>query len=147
MILEKIKKLSILSIVSFFVMSVDFMIMPINNNVEKNMRWFDIFTGLIFWIFLIIGIVLQVTISRMYKKNTIEASNNKLNCGVISFFKNKIAIIFDSSFIIGFISFVIMMFVDSTSYICYVLLSVITFSFCMHCILNGRIYNSTFFEK
>lgn len=145
---NKNKLLLLVSAVCFFMMSIDFLIMPIGNNVEKDMRWFEILTGILFWLPLIAGVVLQVILSLNYKKNiNKDMADNKL-FGAISFFRNKIAAVFDVISIISLITFIAMLiFTSATSYFCYILISLFAFSFCMHCILNGKIFNSLFTEK
>ncbi len=142
---NKSKILLLLSVICFLLMSVDFLIMPIGNNIEKNMRWFEILTGILFWLPLIAGVVLQIIISFDYRKNiNKDVTDNKL-FGAISFFKNKIAVIFDVLSVISLVVLIVMLiFTSATSYFCYILISLFAFSFCMHCILNGKIYNSLF---
>ncbi len=142
---NKSKILLLLSVICFLLMSVDFLIMPIGNNIEKNMRWFEILTGILFWLPLIAGVVLQIIISFDYRKNiNKDVIDNKL-FGAISFFKNKIAVIFDVLSVISLVVLIVMLiFTSATSYFCYILISLFAFSFCMHCILNGKIYNSLF---
>ncbi len=143
---QKKRIILLLSVVCFFLMSVDFLIMPIGNNIEKDMKWFEILTGVLFWLPLTSGCVLQGILYLYYKKN----SNNKNSAnykflGAISFFRNKLAAIFDLISIISLVVFIIMLiFTDATGYFCYVLISLFSFSFSMHCILNGKIYNSLF---
>lgn len=148
MIINKSKIFLLASVVCFFLMSVDFLIMPIGNNVEKNMRWFEVLTGILFWLPLIIGVVLQVILSLNYKKNINKNMTDNKQFGAISFFKNKIAAVFDVISVISFIAFITMLiFTSATSYFCYILISLFAFSFCMHCILNGKIFNSLFAEN
>lgn len=137
---KKCKTLLLSSIICFLLMSASFLIMPIGNKLESNVRLFDVFTGCLFWLPLIAGIVLQIIMSVINKDNT-----DKKRCGAISFFKNKIAAIFDILTIISLIVFVAMIiFTSATSYFCYVLIAIFAFSFSMHCILNGKIYNNLF---
>lgn len=145
---NKSKVFLLASVICFFLMSVDFLIMPISNNIEKDMRWFEILTGILFWLPLIAGIVLQVILSLNYKKNiNKDMADNKL-FGAISFFKNKIAAVFDVISVISLITFIAMLiFTSATSYFCYILISLFVFSFCMHCILNGKIFNSLLVKK
>lgn len=147
MTVNKSKVFLFASVVCFFLMSADFLIMPIGNNIEKNMGWFEILTGILFWLPLIAGVVLQVILSLNYKKNfNKNIVDNKL-FGAISFFKNKIAAVFDVISVISLITFIAMLtFTSATSYFCYILISLFAFSFCMHCVLNGKIFNSLFAE-
>ena len=145
---NKSKLLLLVSVACFLLMSVDFLIMPIANNIEKDMRWFEILTGILFWLPLIIGVILQVVLSLNYKKNISKDMTDNKRFGAISFFKNKIAAVFDVISIISLITFIAMLiFTNATSYFCYILISLFVFSFCMHCILNGKIFNSLFTEN
>lgn len=145
---KKCKTLFLSSIVCFLLMSSSFLIMPIGNNLESNVRLFDVFAGCLFWFSLIAGIVLQVIIAVKYRTDANKDSTVKKCCGVISFFENKNAAIFDILTIISLIVFVAMIiFTSATSYFCYVLIAIFAFSFSMHCILNGKIYNNLFFKN
>lgn len=143
-----VKKLSIFlitSVISYFIMSIDFLIMPIGNSViDKNMRWLNILTSVIFWTGLLCGTVLYVIFSKKCKK---WYENNKGNkdiykekrLGLISFFSNRLAIAADICLIISILLFVVLMiFTDRTSYFCYIAIMLLVFSFTMHCILNGK---------
>lgn len=142
---KKLSALLIASIVCYCVMSLNFLIMPVGNSVtDKSMRWLDILTGLIFWLGLIFGSVLYVIFSRECKK---WYKNNKGNkdiykekkIGLISFFSNRMALVADICLIISILLFaVLMIFTDRTSYICFISIMLLVFSFTMHCILNGK---------
>ncbi len=146
---QKKRIILLISVICFLLMACDFLIMPIGNNIEKNMSLFKVLTGTLFWLPLISGCVLQIILYSFYKK---KSNNRKLtDCkffGAISFFKNKLAAIFDLIFVISLVLFIIMLiFTDATGYFCYVLISLFSFSFCMHCILNGKMYNSSFYKN
>lgn len=135
----------LLSSFGFFVMSVDFMLMPIgSNDITHDYRWLDIITGLLFWIGLIVGTVLFAIYISKCKKLYNENRGNKnvyqeKHIGLITFFSNKAAMIADVALFISIILFgVLMIFTDRTSYICYISISILAFSFIMHCILNSK---------
>lgn len=144
-IVKKLSTLLITSIVSYSIMSLDFLIMPIGNSVtDKSMRWLDILTGLIFWLGLISGTVLYVIFSKECKKWYENNKGNKdiykeKNIGLISFFSNRAALVSDICLIVSVLLFVILMiFTDRTSYICYISIMLLVFFFTMHCVLNGK---------
>lgn len=144
-IVKKLNTLLITSIVSYSIMSLDFLIMPVGNSVtDKSMRWLDILTGLIFWLGLISGTILYVFFSKECKK---WYENNKGNkdiykekkIGLISFFSNRAALVADICLIISILLFaMLMIFTDRTSYICFISIMLLVFFFSMHCILNGK---------
>lgn len=143
---KSISLLLILSICSFFIMSADFLIMPIGNSfADQNMKWFDILTGTIFWGFLISGIVLFVLFSKKCRKYMINSDGNnykKKAIGILSFFSNRYAIVSDICLIFSIVFFVtLMIFTNRTSYICYISIMLFAFFISMHCILNGKYFN------
>ena len=140
------------SLCAFFVMSIDFMFMPIGiNDFSKNYKAVSIVTGIIFWLGLIAGITLFILYAlkckaqfnqiQKYNDNFGTADNKRI--GLISFFSNRVALVSDVVFILSAILFaVLMIFTKRTAYICYIVLSLLVFSFITHCIFNGKIYNS-----
>lgn len=143
--IKQANTLLLLSTISFFIMSVDFMFMPIgSNDITHDYRWLDIITGLLFWIGLIVGTVLFVIYISKCKKLYNENHGNKnvyqeKHIGLITFFSNKEAMIADVALLVSVVLFAILMiFTDRTSYICYISISILVFSFIMHCILNSK---------
>ena len=142
---KKIKALLIMSVFSFFIMSADFLIMPIGNTVtEVSMKWFNILTGTLFWGALICGIVLYILYSNECKKQykNIKGKRdfyNKKRFGLISFFSNRYAVISDVGLFISILLFAILMiFSDRTSYLCYVAIMLSALFLALHCIFNGK---------
>ena len=136
----------ILSIVCFFVLSVSFLFMPFENTrAEEGFSIISHLSGLAFWISLLLAVVFQIWLAVCRRKSHRKNRTRSLNCvskaGVFSFFKNKTAKVFDYLMIASFTAFIAAMLITrGTGYICYVLVSVFVFSFCMHCIFNGKIY-------
>ena len=145
------KKLDVLwlwiSIVSFFLMSATFLLMPLDNMISslKDSK-IVLIAGIGFWSFLIIGIVSQVILAARrrswYKTQRLsERRSNVRRIGLIVFGFNKLASAADILMIVSLIGMVVsMMFTKATGYICYVFLAMLSFAFCMHCILNGKIF-------
>lgn len=130
-----------MSIVCYLFMSVSFLLMPADIFSDKvyaeNIVWFS---GSCFWVFLLIGVILQIVLAVRYKKS---AKNQKSECrvGIISFLKNPFGIAADIILVISIIGFVVSMIVtNSRGYICYIFISLLVFSFSTHCVLNGKVY-------
>ena len=152
--IRKIRCLLIFTIISFFIMSTDFLLMPISNLITThNTRWIDILSGIVFWISLISAIVLclfYIQSCQLWRKQNItdENGHNKRQIGLITFFSNPFSIVADAVMCISFFVFIMLMiFTDRTGFICYVDIAFLTFSFCMHCILNGKYFNALFINK
>lgn len=119
-------------------MSVSFLLMPI-----EAMKFTP---GLLFWLGLIIGIMLQIVLEvrrrAFFKSYKVKREKmQKPRNGLLSFNSNQIAAIVDKIMIISFAS-MILAFIITKGYgfVCYLLIATTVFSFCLHCILNGRIY-------
>lgn len=131
----------------FFLMSASFLIMPLdayNENIKTSTL--NMVSGLCFWVFLIIGCILQGVLAHYRKKwcsryRMSKEVEKKSGRGVVSFFKNSSAIVADITFLLGIVCVAIaMVLTESKGYICYVFIAVTVFSFCMHCIFNGKNY-------
>lgn len=135
----------IVSVGSFALMSTSFLLMPLDKTVEQYDAM-DIIPGVMFWLFLILGITGQILLS-IRRKRFLETDRRKRfqakkgRVGLLSVLKNIPAIVADVGFIISLVAFVIATKVtNGMGYICYILLAVCVFTFCSHCIFNGKIY-------
>ena len=133
----------VVSIVSFALMSISFVLMPLDKTIELY-DLMDIIPGIMFWVFLLFGVVGQVLLT-IRRKQFLEINKQKRfrikkeRIGLISVFKNIPAIIADVGFVISLVVFVIATEIaNGIGYICYILLAVCVFLFCLHCILNGK---------
>lgn len=147
---SKQKKFLIISIISFLLMSITFLIMPFGEtDMNSGTSPLTIISGIIFWLCLIAAVVAQAILSNEFKKMTKDAKNvSERKIGIISFCQNKEGMAADICFLLSLITFIVLMLVtDGTMYFCYILMSMIVFSFCMHCIFNGKIYNTLFAKK
>lgn len=133
-----------LSIISFFIMSATFLVMPlIKIDIDSSENIYNILIGIVFWITLILGII-----NLFLSRKNIQIKDMKKGIGLIRFFQNKIAVIFDVLLIISIIGLIILtLATDGTLYICYIFFSLVIFSFIMHCILNGKIFNYLVMNK
>ncbi len=126
------------SIAGFFLLSVSFMLMPIDQ--------LGFLPGILFWSGLIIGTALQIILevrrrSLFSKYNIKRKTMQKPRNGLLSFACNRIATIADIALLVSLVASVpAFLLTHARGYVCYVCLALLVFSFSMHCILNGRIY-------
>lgn len=135
------KRLLFIAIISFFLLSVSILLMPIASDKaqsgEIGMRYI---LGGGFWIFILIGYI--TTISLHIKANKITDTKVNYKTGVFVFFTNRLATIADTSFVLSTILLLIARFtIDSSNYVICILLSLLILSFHMHIIFNSKIYN------
>lgn len=126
------------SVGSFAMMSVSFLLMP--------MEGMKILPGLLFWIGLLLGVTLQIVLETrrraFFKSYGVKRQKmQKPRNGLLSFASNKEAKITDGVLLASIIAMVLAFIVTKGyGYVCYVFIATTLFSFCMHCVLNGRIY-------
>lgn len=106
--------------------------------------FFAVLTGVLFWGCLIIGIVFLIIVNSHRKSNQRIKSNVRYQSrrvGVISFFSNRIATVFDITMVIFFVLFMISMFVPVISQsVTLVLFAFLLCSVYMHSMFNGVNY-------
>lgn len=134
-----------ISIASFLLLSLTFVIMPLDNLVD--IPGFEILLGTMLWLFLLLGILTQVFLA-IKRKNWIARNKaqistfNKKRIGIFSFAQNPPAIITDVICVLSIIALGVGMYLTNCKgYVCYIFMAIFVFSFCMHCILNGKIYD------
>lgn len=123
-----------------------FSVMPLNMpNIEP--RILNIIIGSVFWGFLIIGIVMQVILARRRKmwirRNHLWRNRNFTysKVGILAFAQNTFGCIADVILGLSLIILIIAaVLTKSAGYVCYAALAVFVFAFCLHCILNGKIF-------
>lgn len=126
------------SIGGFAILAISFMLMPVEA--------LGIVPGILFWGGLLIGAVLQVVLENRRRSlfnqyNVKRKSMQKARNGLLSFGSNSLAMIADIVMGISVVATVLaFVLTNGTGYLCYVCLAALVFAFCMHCILNGRIY-------
>ncbi len=133
-----------ISIGSFFLMACSFLLMPINFE-TTNLQFMSYCVGIMFWVFLILGIVSQIILAKQRKnwfiRNRIRRFRTKSKSGVIAFVQNLPATIADITLVISIIALIVsIVLTNAMGYACYIFMALLVFSFCMHCILNGKIY-------
>ena len=128
-----------ISITSFFLLAISFLFMPL----EK--KYFQIIAGVMFWLFLMMGIVSQVILSLLFKKACFKNKEwrvQKNRIGIFTIGKNIFAIVADIILFISAVTFTaLMIFTRGTGYISYIVLAILVFAFSTHCILNGKIFS------
>lgn len=147
MIKKDIDKILLLaSILCFLLLAVSFLLMPLEGKtISANVSVYSLIAGLTFWLSLIGGTVTQCILAKQRKKwfskHHIKRVKHSDKIGLISFMKNIYAVVADILVAISIIGLVISVIAtQSTGYACYVFVSLLVFSFSMHCILNGKIY-------
>lgn len=144
---EREYTLLLLSILCFLVMSVSFLLMPFGSSTANGDgalgNWLP---GVMFWTFLLAGVVIQVILAihrrRYLTQYGRDRGRQSVLPGVFSFFRNVPGILADISTVVGILGFILSMIAThAMGYICYIFLAFCVFSFCLHCIFNGKIYH------
>lgn len=138
----------ITSIAGFALMSTSFLLMPLDKTAEQYDAM-DVIPGVVFWVFLTLGIVGQIILA-IKRKKFFESDRRKRfqsrkgRIGLLNVFKNIPAIVADVGFVISLVGFVIATKItNGMGYVCYILIAICVFTFCSHCIFNGKIYEYT----
>lgn len=134
------------SIGSFLIVSITLTIMALGTNPYlSSTPIIKLICGICFWLFLVLGIVLQIVLSNRIRKwkskfyRIRRSMRMNPKPGIISFFKNIPGMISDILFIVSILTLVISYFLSNgTSIVCYISLSLAFCSFCTHCIFNGK---------
>lgn len=132
----KEKSMLYAQIASFAVSSCSLIFSFMTSDATTAGRVGSITIGIIFWLGLIAGIVFTILLSKQIKATGVH----KGKIGLITFFSNPIAIVFDSLMILSLIGSVLIIVFKSEQLIGYFVIALFIFSFEMHCILNGKNY-------
>lgn len=99
-------------------------------------------SGGCFWFGLLGTITTAVIINMFRKKNCkYKSKHHELNqIGLISFFKNKPAIVADVVMFVSIVCFIVAKIWIDNLYLLFICLAIFVFSFGMHCMLNGKNY-------
>lgn len=140
------RRLLAISIIGYVFLSVSVLLMPAGNGALRETPWRYLPGGL-FWLSLLVGIIPQFVLSARYRSWRKKQAGGKKRpeksqrIGLISFFRNPLARVADILLILSIVALAtVMLLISNTSYVCYILLALTIFSFCMHCILNGRVF-------
>lgn len=119
-------------------MSFSFVLMPADA--------LNILPGILFWVGLFVGaglqIVLEIRRRSFFTGYGVHYKHmQKPKNGLFSFRSNTMAAFADYTLLICIpVSVLTCIFKKGAGYICYILIAVTLYAFCLHCILNGRIY-------
>ena len=128
----------LISILAFLTMSVGFLLMKVVSLVYL--------PGIFVWSGLLIGVVFQVVLvvrrRRFYHQSGVKAEKRKrAGLGVFTFASNRLAMVADILLLIS-VGAVVIAYIctKGIGWSCYIAISVAVFTFCLHCILNGRVF-------
>ena len=127
-----------ISVCGFALMAISFLLIPIES--------LSILAGVLFWSGLLIGVAFQITLEArrraFFAKYKIKREKmQKPRNGLLTFASNKLAAVVDNILIVSIAATVLaFLFTRGTGYLCYVCISVLLLSFCLHFIFNGRNY-------
>jgi hypothetical protein len=105
-----------------------------------------ILPGVLFWGGLILGVALQIVLEvrcqAFFKPYGVRLEEiQKSRIGVLTFGANIGATVADWAMVISVIAMALaFVFTGGYGYMCYIFIATRVFSFCLHCVLNGRIY-------
>lgn len=134
---SKICRLKVGLFVFFLAMiSISVIMMPFTVDYALIPPWVS---GLLFWVGLAGTAGITIAISRDRRTDrSFRKQNRKLKqSGLIHFFQNKTAIVFDILMFIAIIAFIAISIIGYNYYLRFICLSVFVFSFGMHCMSNG----------
>ena len=123
-------------------LSVSVFIMPIGFKTEDKSMILTYISGTLFWIGLLGTIVMAIwiTLSRRQSQGFAKIHPNHNRLGLIHFFQNKPALICDIMMFVSLFGFIITRILVGTTIWPFIFLSILIFSFGMHCMLNGSNY-------
>ncbi len=139
-----VKTMFYISLISIFIMCSSILIMPliVINDI------FAIISSVTFWLFCLVGYSIYIIAAVKMKKQVKPEEKNKNKIGIIKFFQNKGAVMFDILLLLSLICLIIVSFSQyKNDYIAYLLLFLVLISFNYHCILNGKLYKYIFNNK
>lgn len=124
------------------VLSVSVFMMPFGIKMADESMILTYISGILFWIGLIgtIAMAVYITYSRCRSKGFHQVYPNHKRLGLIHFFQNTEAFICDVLMFISLIGFIITRIWVGTTIWPFIFLSILIFSFGMHCMLNGSNY-------
>lgn len=139
---EKKKIYMKMTVISWAVFSMTFLLMPLSEHSQKNQRMMLVFVGAIFWISLIWCIICIVILKHVSKRANSELTGkNTMTRSRLRFFRNIPETIADSLLIGALVVMAILIATNRvTQYIMYVDLSILCFSLGMHFLFEDDSY-------
>lgn len=124
------------------VLSVSVFLMPFGIKMADKSMVLTYILGIMFWIGLLgtIAMAVHITLSRRRSKGFKQIYPNHKRLGLIHFFQNTEAFICDVLMFISLVGFIITRIWVGTTIWPFIFLSILIFSFGMHCMLNGSNY-------
>jgi hypothetical protein len=120
---------------------VSFLVMPIEGNAATQ-KYMTILPGIAFWGSLVGGITSYICFASGVNKRINSKVKSKCTIGLISFFKNKYAIVADVTMMVSLAATVAaLLLTDGTAYMCYLSVALFVWSFSMHCVCNAGAFN------
>lgn len=135
----KCKKFLIVSIGSFAMSSISFLLIPFSNfNGSAIQRFFAYMVGAMFWLGFIVGLIITYRLGSIRKK----AGFCKYPIpGILCFFKNKSGIFFDIMMLSSLALFIAAkLLLEDYGWVWIIMLAILLFSVFMHSIFNGNNY-------
>lgn len=152
-VIRKIKHLFWLSILCFVLMAATFLIMPIASSTATYSDRRALFlVGADFWISALVGYIM-VAIANCERRwflthKTGDDVRMDCRCGLLTFFSNTIATVFDSILFTSIGVAIITVFTEwKNTFLPYILLFLIILSLNLHAMFNGRIYKVTKYKR
>ncbi len=135
--------------IALAVLSLSLIMMPIVNGIKEKTKIPMYAVGVLFWVGLIMTVVMAVRINNARKRDTAfqKRRGNHKKMSLIHFFQNKKALVSDVAMLASLTALVVACFTTENVFVHFSLVSLLVFSFGMHCILNGVNYNYIEFKK
>ncbi len=136
------KRMLYLYIAFLAVLSVSMFIMPFGIKMADKSMIMTYISGIMFWIGLLgtIAMAVYITHSRHRSQGFAKAHPNHKRLGLIHFFQNMPAFVCDILMFVSLIGFIITRIWVGTTIWPFIFLSILIFTFGMHCMLNGSNY-------
>lgn len=135
------KQMFLISLVCFFLTSVSFLLMPFaSEKASEGSKLYVIFTGLLFWLPLILGHASWIRVNHIRKKTLKQQQFQYRKLGVCNLFSNRWAVISDAVCLASLAGFILFMIFNQASYMNYICLFLGNFSLHSHSLFNGENY-------
>ena len=132
------------SMVALGLMSLSFLLMVPQEQSRQAMDLMTILAGLCFWLPFLAGLALQLKLwaqCRKHYKTHRQPGKPAKRVGVICFFRNPVATVWDIVMFVAVAALVIsLLATNGSGAICFLFFSITMFAFCGHCVYNGRSY-------
>lgn len=141
---KRLKNMYFVYIFFLLIFSLSFALMPFGIGSDGQIKKIIYLIGAMFWIGLIGIIISSIQVSKLGKiisERLEDNENDKKRVGIISFFQTKPAKIADLILIISLVLLIVFCVFTNYTILKFLLISIVVFSFGMHCVLNGINYS------